>query len=183
MQVWCDLKAWDSFPDGGPDTTIVGYSDSDWASQIHHHSISGFAFFIGRGTVSWSSKKQHIITLSSTQVEYVALMHSSKDIIWIHRLLNDFSSIFSLSLPTTLHCDNQGTICLVLCRLRLKALSRPSRAVGSRGRHKPSLRPVTAHGSGFRSQKPEAAAQADGFCGLIDLYFTWIFPCLNFFFL
>ena len=37
------------------------------------------------------------------------------------------------------------------------------RAVGSRGRHKPSLRPVTAHGSGFKSQKPEAAAQADGF--------------------
>ena len=39
---------------------------------------------------------------------------------------------------------------LVLCRLRLRALSRPSRAVGSRGRHKPSLRPVTAHGSGRR---------------------------------
>ena len=52
---------------------------------------------------------------------------------------------------------------LVLCRLRLRALSRPSRAVGSRGRHKPSLRPVTAHGSGFKYQKPEAAAQADGF--------------------
>ena len=37
---------------GGPDTTIVGYSDSDWASQIHQHSISGFAFFIGDGVVS-----------------------------------------------------------------------------------------------------------------------------------
>ena len=52
---------------------------------------------------------------------------------------------------------------VVLCWLRLRALSRPSQAVGSRGHHKPSLRPVTAHGSGFKYQKPEAAAQADGF--------------------
>ena len=37
---------------------------------------------------------------------------------------------------------------VVLCQLRLKALSLLSRAVGSRGRHKPSLRPVMAHGSG-----------------------------------
>ena len=57
---------------------------------------------------------------------------------------------------------------LVLCRLRLRALSRPSRAVGSRGRHKPSLRPVTAHGSGFKSQKPEAAAFCDN--GNIYIY-------------
>ena len=47
---------------GGPNSTIIGYSDSDWASQIHRHSISGFAFFIGSGVVSWSSKKQPIIT-------------------------------------------------------------------------------------------------------------------------
>jgi hypothetical protein len=95
---------------GGSDTTIVGYSDSDWASQIHRHSISGFAFFVGKGVVSWSSKKQPIITLSSTEAEYVALTHSSKDIIWIQKLLNEFSSIFHFSFPTTLYCDNQGAI-------------------------------------------------------------------------
>ena len=97
---------------GCPDTTIVGYSNSDWASQIHRQSISGFAFFIGNGVVFWSSKKQPIITLSSTEAEYVALTHSSKDIIWIQKLLKDFSSIFSYSLPTSLNCDNQGAICL-----------------------------------------------------------------------
>lgn len=95
---------------GGTDGTIVGYSDSDWASQIHRHSISGFAFFVGKGVVSWSSKKQPIITLSSTEAEYVALTHASKDIIWIQKLLKDFSSIFPHSLPTTLNCDNQGAI-------------------------------------------------------------------------
>ena len=95
---------------GGVDPTIVGYSDSDWASQNHRHSISGFTFFIGTGAVTWSSKKQPIITLSSTEAEYVALTHSSKEIIWIHKLLNDFYPIFSLTLPTTLYCDNQGAI-------------------------------------------------------------------------
>ena len=95
---------------GGSDPTIHGYSNSDWASHIHRHSISGFAFFVGKGVVSWSSKKQPIITLSSTEAEYVALTHSSKEIIWFHKLLTDFSSIFKFDLPTTLHCDNQGAI-------------------------------------------------------------------------
>ena len=95
---------------GGSTTNIVGYSDADWASQTHRHSISGFAFFIGDGVVSWSSKKQPIITLSSTEAEYVALTHSSKDIIWIHKLLTEFSSIFPFNIPTTLYCDNQGAV-------------------------------------------------------------------------
>lgn len=94
----------------GPYSAITGYSDADWASQLHHHSISGFAFFVGNGVVSWSSKKQPIITLSSTEAEYVALTHSSKDIIWIHKLLTEFSSIFLFTVPTTLYCDNQGAI-------------------------------------------------------------------------
>ena len=95
---------------GGSHSKIMGYSDSDWASQIHRHSISGFAFFVGIGVVSWSSKKQPIIILSSTEAEYVALTHSSKDIIWIHKLLTEFSSILPFTLPTVLFCDNQGAI-------------------------------------------------------------------------
>jgi len=50
---------------GDSHSAIAGYSDADWASQIHHHSIAGFAFFVGIRAVSWSLKKQPIITLSS----------------------------------------------------------------------------------------------------------------------
>lgn len=95
---------------GGSQCRITGYSDADWASHLHRHSISGFVYFIGGGIVSWSSKKQPIITLSSTEAEYVALTHSSKDILWIHKFLSELSSIFSFNLPTTLFCDNQGAI-------------------------------------------------------------------------
>ena len=98
---------------GGSHSTLVGYTDTDWGSQNHCHSISGFTFFIGDRVVSWSSKKQPIITLTSTEAEYVALTHSSKDIIWIQKLLTEFSFIFTFTVPTTLFCDNQGTIHLL----------------------------------------------------------------------
>ena len=65
---------------------------------------------MGLGAVSWSAKKQPIITLSSTESEYVALTHASKEAIWLHKLLNKLAFIYPISLPTTLHCDNQGAI-------------------------------------------------------------------------
>jgi hypothetical protein len=95
---------------GSKTAGVMGFSDADWASHLHRHSISGFAFFVGIGAVSWSAKKQPIITLSSTESEYVALTHATKDILWIHKLLSEFSFLYNHSLPTTLHCDNQGAI-------------------------------------------------------------------------
>ena len=89
---------------------VVGFSDANWASHMHCHSISGFAFFVGQGVISWSAKKQPIITLSSTESEYVTLTHASKDVIWLHKLLKELLFIHPLSLPTTIHCDNQGAI-------------------------------------------------------------------------
>ena len=55
-------------------------------------------------------KKQPIITLSSTEAEYVALTHATKDILWIPKLLQKLTFLHSLSLPTTLYCDKQGMI-------------------------------------------------------------------------
>jgi hypothetical protein len=95
---------------GGTTPSLCGYSDADWASTLNRHSISGFAFFLGNGSVSWSSKKQPIVTLSSTESEYVALTHTAKDIIWIHKLLAEISPVYPERppLPSTLFCDNQG---------------------------------------------------------------------------
>ncbi len=95
---------------GGKNTHITGYSDADWAQQMHRHSISGYAFFIGSGIISWSSKKQPVITLSSTESEYVALTHALKELIWIRKLFTEL--IHPFAQPTTLFCDNQGAIVL-----------------------------------------------------------------------
>ena len=61
---------------GGPLAKPIakGYCDTDWAGQLHRHSISGHLFHLGLGAVSWSSKKQYIIALSSTESEYIADM-------------------------------------------------------------------------------------------------------------
>jgi hypothetical protein len=95
---------------GGVNATLEGFSDADWASQSHRHSISGYAFFMGKGAVTWSSKKQAIVALSSTEAEYIAQTHAAKELIWLRAFLGELTIPFSE--PTTLHCDNQGAIAL-----------------------------------------------------------------------
>jgi hypothetical protein len=51
---------------------LVGYTDADGTSQAHKHATSGYAFLIDRGAMSWSSHKQELVTLSTTEAEYVA---------------------------------------------------------------------------------------------------------------
>ena len=60
--------------------------------------------------MSWSSKKQPSVALSSTEGEYMAMTHASKEAIWIQQFLHDIR--FLLSDPTTLLVDNQGAIAL-----------------------------------------------------------------------
>ena len=55
---------------GGHGNTILdGFCDADWAGQPHRHSISGYSFHMGMGAVTWSSKKQYVVALSSTEAE------------------------------------------------------------------------------------------------------------------
>jgi hypothetical protein len=64
-------------------TILKGYCDADWASQPHCDSISGFLFHYGQSMISWSFKKQTIITLLSTKAEYVMETHAEKEGIWL----------------------------------------------------------------------------------------------------
>ena len=57
---------------GGEQRGLEGYVDADGASQEHRRAITGYVFMIDRGAVSWSSKKQELVTLSTTEAEYVA---------------------------------------------------------------------------------------------------------------
>src|SRR5258708_10146093 len=87
------------------------YSNSDWAGDPRdHHSISGYVFTMAGAAVSWSSKKQPSVALSSTKGKYMAMTHASKEAIWIQQFLHNIH--FPLSDPTTLLVDNQGAIAL-----------------------------------------------------------------------
>jgi len=89
---------------------LEGYTDADGASQEHHHAISGFAYILDRGAVSWMSKKQELVTLSMAKAEYVAATHAVKEGVWLHRFVKEvFQPLVD---PTILYCDNQAAITL-----------------------------------------------------------------------
>ena len=72
------------------DFALSGYSDSDYTGcKIHRKSTGGFMFFLGKGLISWSSQKQPIIALSSTEAEYIALALAARESIWLKRFLNE----------------------------------------------------------------------------------------------
>jgi len=69
---------------------LTGYSDSDWAGNLDdRRSTTGYAFSIGSEVVSWSSKKQPTVSLSSTEAEYKALCAATCEVVWLRRLLQD----------------------------------------------------------------------------------------------
>ncbi|PSR74294.1 hypothetical protein PHLCEN_2v9956 [Hermanssonia centrifuga] len=89
---------------------LTGYYDSDGMSNPDCHPIAAYVFTIG-GAISWSSKGQDIVCLSTTEAEYIALTHAAKEAIWLHHLLNEvFPKQFKL--PITVYSDNQGAIAL-----------------------------------------------------------------------
>ena len=87
-----------------------GYCDADWASQEHQHSISGYSFHFSVGAVSWSSKKQNLVALSSTEAEYIAQTHAAKEAIWLKNFVSELQG--EQMGPLMMCCDNQGAIAL-----------------------------------------------------------------------
>jgi hypothetical protein len=73
-------------------------------------AILGYAFLIDGGAISWSSKRQEIVSLSTTESEYVAVTHGSKEAVWLQSLLSHVFGPFKD--PTTLFSDNQSAIAL-----------------------------------------------------------------------
>jgi hypothetical protein len=90
---------------------LVGYSDSDWgADKENRRSVGGYVFLLNGTPISWRSKKQATVALSSTEAEYMALTAATKEAIWLRHLLKDLG--YEQEGPTTIHEDNQGTIAI-----------------------------------------------------------------------
>jgi hypothetical protein len=89
---------------------LEGYTDADGASQEHRHAISGYAFLIDGGAMSWSSKKQELVTLSTAEAEYVAATYAAKEALWLRRFIGE---VFRpLKNPIPLYSDSQSAIAL-----------------------------------------------------------------------
>ena len=87
----------------------VTFSDADWATnQSDRKSVSGYAFFMFSGLVSWSSSKQKETALSSAEAEYMAITHVSKEALWIKLFCRSIGLTFPR--PLMLLSDNQSAI-------------------------------------------------------------------------
>ncbi|XP_070031713.1 secreted RxLR effector protein 161-like [Nicotiana tomentosiformis] len=97
------------FFNSSPDLSLQVFYGSDWASCADsRRSVSGLCIFLGGSLISWKSKKQHIISLSSVEAEYKAMSKAAAEVTWISRLLGDFGVSCSSLVP--LFCDNQAAL-------------------------------------------------------------------------
>jgi hypothetical protein len=62
---------------------LVGYADADRSMSEDRKAISGYVFMINGGAVSWSTKHQEIISLSTTESEYITSTYAAKEALWL----------------------------------------------------------------------------------------------------
>jgi hypothetical protein len=87
---------------------LIRYSDLDYAGcKVERRSTSGTYQLLGRSLVSWSSKKQNSVTLSTAKAEYIAVSSCCAQILWMKATLNDFGIKFK---DVPLLCDNKSAI-------------------------------------------------------------------------
>jgi hypothetical protein len=88
----------------------VGYSDTDFASQHGRKSITGSVIMMGGAAVTWTSKKQTSVSLSTMEAEFIALCHTVKEILSIWQFLDDLGISHESSIPSPIFCNNQAVI-------------------------------------------------------------------------
>ena len=87
---------------------IHGYTDADWAGNPNDRkSTAGYLTFIGGNLVTWKSKKQKVVALSSAEAEFRGIKSGLTEILWLRRLMKEIN--FSPS-KCQLYCDNKAAI-------------------------------------------------------------------------
>ena len=90
----------------------IGYSDADWGGDLEDRkSTSGYLFQISGAAVSWRSKKQTCVALSTAEAEYVALAGAAQEAMWMRQLTAELE-IDAPAEAITIFEDNQSAICM-----------------------------------------------------------------------
>ena len=88
---------------------VIGYSDADWAGDMKDRwSTSGNVFLLGGGAITWSSRKQSSVALSTVEAEYMALSVATQEAIWLRQLQEELG--VTEAGPSRIYEDNQGAI-------------------------------------------------------------------------
>ena len=88
---------------------VEGYTDADWAGNISDRkSTSGYFTFVGGNLVTWRSKKQKVVALSSAEAEFRGMAKGICELLWLRKLLTEIG--FAPSCEMDLFCDNKAAI-------------------------------------------------------------------------
>jgi hypothetical protein len=112
LRTTADLKLTFGYQiNNSPPNTLVAFSDADYARDPQTaRSISGNTFFLNGGVISWSSKRQPTVALSTTEAEYVSAAYAAATTVHLRALLEELG--YSQPQGTTLHIDNQAALTL-----------------------------------------------------------------------
>jgi hypothetical protein len=87
---------------------LVSYTDSDYAGcKLDRKSTSGYCQFLGGCIISWASKKQHSVALSTAEAEYVAAGSCAAQVLWVKSQLLDYNIEIGCA---PILCDNTSAI-------------------------------------------------------------------------
>ena len=88
------------------------FSDADFAGEPStRRSVSGMVSMYSGGAITWMSRRQQCVSLSTTEAEYIAVSEAGKEAVWLNRLLGGITSLNSVP---TLMCDNASAIKLAM---------------------------------------------------------------------
>lgn len=97
------------FKPNGDLNTLIVYSDSDYASDKSRKSTSGYVCFLNGAPIAWYSRRQSIISLSSTEAEFIAAAESVKEVLYLKSLLEELIG----NVRVVLNVDNNSAICII----------------------------------------------------------------------
>ncbi|KAJ8766885.1 hypothetical protein K2173_009229 [Erythroxylum novogranatense] len=93
----------------GGDNDLITYTDNDYAGDLEDRkSTSGYVFLLSSGAVSWSSKNQPVVSLSTTEAELIAAASCACQAVWLKLVLKKLDS--NQNKRTIIQCDNSSTI-------------------------------------------------------------------------
>lgn len=91
---------------------LIGFTDADFARDIDtRRSTTGYVFMLGNGAITWKSKRQKTVALSTTEAEYMAACDGAREAVWLRQLMKDVG--YEQERPTTMNIDNQSAILLI----------------------------------------------------------------------
>ena len=95
----------------GNELNLFGYSDADWASDLHsRRSTTGYVVYAAGGPIAWQSKLQTTVAESTMEAEYMAAFGANQELIWLTGVLSEIE--INLVDPITLNMDAKSAIAL-----------------------------------------------------------------------